>query len=94
METNLTTEQLAASWTIFMNDSLWAKAEKCCRGCYQRNFLLGNENLSGSTLRGKAKQYGDRYARSRAGLLDRMSEAGIPWREMTGPHNRRVLVIG
>jgi hypothetical protein len=50
--------------------------------------------LSGATLKGKAKHFGGKYKRSRESILARMTQAGIPWDEITGPHNKRILVIG
>ncbi len=36
----------------------------------------------------------DLLSRSRRALLDRLTEAGIPWCEATGAHGRRVVVVG
>lgn len=71
-----------------------AAALTCARGVYQRNLLYGRETLSGSILRGKAKQYSDLYARSARNLMARINAAGIPCRERRGRYGRRVLVIG
>lgn len=48
------------------------KALKLCRGSYQRDIILGRQNLSGSDLKGKAKKYGVHYARSKNSLLARL----------------------
>lgn len=64
------------------------------RGEYQRNVLRGIESLSGSTLRGRARNYSGKYAASRRNLLDRMTAAGVPWREERGAHGKRILVLG
>lgn len=72
----------------------WDIAWKQARGCYQRDLLRGNENLSGSTLRGKAKSYGGHYARSRNNLLARLDAAIIPWSEKKGKNGQRILVLG
>ena len=65
-----------------------------CRGCYQRNLVMGIEALSGSTLRGKAASYSSRYRTSRANLLARIRGAGVPVREILGKHRKRILVLG
>lgn len=70
------------------------KALCLARGSYQTDLLHGCEALSGSTLRGKARRYGGKYARSRDSLLSRMTAAGIAWKEERGAHGKRVLVIG
>ena len=64
------------------------------KGAYQRSVLLGQEALSGSTLRGRASRYRGRYLRSLASLLGRLREAGIPVSERRADHGRRVLVLG
>ena len=52
-------------WVIVTSQKDYAKACALAKGSYQQGLLDGRENLSGSTLRGKAKQYGGRYAQSR-----------------------------
>jgi len=71
-----------------------SKALDLARGCYQWGILTGRENLSGSSLRGKARNYSGHYSLSAGRLLSRCRAAGIPIDEVVGPHNRRVLVIG
>jgi len=69
-------------------------------GMYQENLLRGYEALSGAGLKGKARQYGVRwvcskqYEESRNNLLARMTAAGVPWCEIKGKHEKRILVIG
>jgi len=75
-------------------EDAYRKALALCKGTYQENLIRGFESLSGATLRGRAKQYGAQYKRSRDNLLKRMTQAGIPWREERGPHGKRILVIG
>lgn len=82
------------SWTIVNDVDALNAALKLARGCYQRALLQGVENLSGSTLRGRAKEYAGRYKQSAETLLFRMTSAGIPWTEIRGDHNKRILVIG
>lgn len=82
------------SWTICKNKDVYDRAWALCRGVYQRGIVSGTENLSGSSLRGKAKQYGGKYQTSRCNLLTRLRAAGIPISECKGPNNRRILVIG
>lgn len=58
------------------------------RGCYQAAIVDGTEALSGATLRGKAKSYGGRYARSAASIAARTDS----W-EYTDAHRARILVL-
>lgn len=81
-------------WTKINDRDALNRALDLARGTYQRAILLGDESLSGSTLKGKANRYSGRYRASRNALLKRMTEAGIPWTEVRGTHNKRVLVIG
>lgn len=48
------------------------RAMTCARGCYQRAVLDGWHTWSGSSLKGKAREYGGRYARSRVSLRERL----------------------
>lgn len=81
-------------WTLVNDPAALNEALKLARGCYQRNLLLGFENLSGSSLRGKAGRYRGKYAISRNNLLDRLSAKEVPFKEIKGPHNARILVLG
>ena len=81
-------------WTEIIDENEYQKALKCARGVYQRAFLTGSENLSASTLRGKAQDYSSRYKESRGNLLSRMTCSGVKWSEKTGENNKRILVIG
>ena len=81
-------------WTIVTEQEEFEAAMEETRGSYQRDFLRGFENLSGSTLSGKAKKYRGHYAESRRNLLARLTAAGICWGEVRGTHNKRLLVIG
>lgn len=70
------------------------RALKLARGCYQRAIVEGHHNLSGSSLRGTAKHYGGRYARSRANLLKRLQQdENLEAREVIGAHGKRILEI-
>jgi hypothetical protein len=64
-----------------------------CRGAYQRNLIGGQESWSGSTLRGKAKDYGLVYRRSRIALLRRLEKSGAAWL-FVAAHNRLELRFG
>ena len=75
-------------------EKAFERALSLCKGRYQEDVIRGIESLSGATLRGRAKQYGAQYKKSRENLLKRMTEAGIPWREERGKHGKRILVIG
>lgn len=80
-------------WTECADEPVFAAAMACARGRYQRALLQGEHNLSGSTLKGKAARYGAQYARSRAGLIRRLHQAGIDAGERRGEHGRRILVL-
>jgi hypothetical protein len=82
------------TYTIHNDESAVNLALQLCKGDYQRDLILGSESLSGATLKGKAKQFSGKYKQSRDAILNRMTNAGIPWREITGPHSKRILVIG
>jgi len=69
-------------------------ALRLARGCYQRDILTGYEAISGSTLTGRARNYSSRYKQSSTNLLRRCRAAGLPIREETQDHGRRVIVIG
>ncbi len=81
-------------WIIIKDLTAWEAALKLTKGIYQENFLLGIENLSGSTLTGEARKWSSKYATSRTNLLSRVTAAGIKISETTGKNNRRLLVIG
>lgn len=69
-------------------------ALKLSRGCYQSAILLGHEALSGATLRGRAKNYSGRYARSAAAIMRRCRDAGLNVREQRDENGKRMVVIG
>lgn len=64
------------------------------RGIYQENLILGYEAISGSTLKGTARLYKDRYKKSAQNLIARCRSVGVKIKEIQGKHNKRVLVIG
>lgn len=82
------------SFSEIRDDAVYTAASKLTRGCYQQSILDGSEALSGSTLRGRARDYGDRYKRSAQALLARCQEAGLAVREEIQSHGKRVVVIG
>lgn len=57
----------------YLNGVSVDEALSCARGEYQRSLVLGTARWSGADLRGEAKKWGAGYARSRNGLLDRLS---------------------
>jgi hypothetical protein len=65
------------SHTLVEDDELLREALKCARGRYQRNIILGTESTSGSTLKGKARDWANKYKQSRESLLHRLRTAGI-----------------
>ena len=70
------------------------------RGSYQTDLLTGRARWSGSDLRGRAKKWSGRYARSRRALLARLRAAGIDARtalvrsEWTARTMRVLLIDG
>jgi hypothetical protein len=76
------------------SQEILTQALQLARGCYQRAILTGSEALSGATLRGAAKKYGDRYATSARSILRRCQAAGLAVREERGPYNKRMVVVG
>jgi hypothetical protein len=87
---------LAESWTVFASEKDREIALSLARGRYQENLLRGNaESWSGSTLRGKARDWGLQYRRSRESLLDRMRASGLKLEfRRVGRGRRMVLVVG
>lgn len=81
-------------WTEIRDSKELEKALTLAKGSYQRGLLLGYENLSGSSLKGRARHFSGRYYQSRKNLLNRMQVVGIIFHEEVGEHNRRILVIG
>jgi hypothetical protein len=88
------TMMMTGSYVDVRNEFVLEEALVFAVGCYQRNVLLGHEALSGATLKGKARQYGGQYKRSRENLLRRLTRFGVPWSEQIGPHGKRILVLG
>jgi hypothetical protein len=80
---------------------MWTRAEENVRafalllahGKYQRAVIRGTQNLSGSTLKGKARSYRQGHARSRQNLFHRLDAAGIAVSEIMGAYNMRILVL-
>ena len=83
-----------STWTEIKSNDAAEKALKLAKGCYQRNLIRGIENLSGSTLKGKARSYGIHYARSRRNFLARVRANGVQVSERKGSRGARILVIG
>lgn len=81
-------------WVVVVDEDAFEAALKLTKGDYQRSFVCGFEPVSGSNLRGKAREYGSSYYRSRESVLARMTAAGVPWSIMRGRNHRRLLVIG
>lgn len=67
------------------------------RGSYQRALLEGDETWSGSTLKGKAREWGARYDRSRRELVHRIAivipGAHVPLVRGEDGRARRELVV-
>lgn len=64
-----------------------------CKGDYQRALVNGSESLSGSTLKGRASQYGSKYHRSAGSLIQRMRRAGLRVTVRVAAKNAKILVI-
>ena len=79
-------------WVEIPPDVL-AAALPLARGSYQVALLRGNESLSGSTLKGRAKTWGARYHESRLSLLARLRAAGFRVTERRAEHGARILVV-
>ena len=83
------------NWTEIQDKDAFSRAFLLARGSYQRDILLGRQNISGSTLSPAARMgWGNRYKASRTVLLERLSAAGVPWGIRVAAHGRRILVIG
>ena len=86
------------NWTLICEGEqgtlAYRDALAVCKGVYQSNLIRGRENLSGSTLKGKAATWGRKYAASRQGLLSRLTKNSIPHHEEIGDHGKRLLVLG
>lgn len=80
--------------TIITSTHEHKKALRLAKSIYQRNIINGHQALSGADFRSKARRFADRYARSRTNLLKRMADNGINFSIKTGPHNKKILVIG
>ncbi len=65
------------------------------RGNFQRGIVTGQQRLSLSDLKGNAKLYSGKYARSRDSILALIrTDRRLDVSENTGKHGLRVLVIG
>ena len=64
-----------------------------CKGSYQRALVLGNETWSGSSLTGRARNYGGHYARSRRNLLARIESSGLGYLTI-GERGKIILMLG
>lgn len=79
-------------WSEIAPDVL-AAALPLARGSYQRDLLRGVESLSGSTLKGRAREWGARYQAHRTALLARLRAAGFRVSERRAEHGARILVV-
>lgn len=68
-------------------------AQACAKGSYQESLLDGEEAWSGSTLKGKAREWSSRYSKSRNALEKRLKAAGVVFSFQT-INRRNVLCIG
>ena len=65
--------------TMTKTEPLLKQALKLARGAYQRALIEGDETWSGSSLKGKAKKWSSKYARSRKELLARLMAAKVAY---------------
>jgi hypothetical protein len=82
-----------AASTTTKADPNFEQALACARSDYQEGLIMGREAWSGSTLKGKAKKYGGKYATTRQALEARMKAANVVFSFQT-LGKRRVLCIG
>lgn len=68
-------------------------ALQLARGRYQRALIDGSETWSGSSLTGKARSYGARYAESRRALLERLMDNDLAFL-VKSAHGRLELHFG
>lgn len=80
-------------WTEVKSEKALDRALALAQGDYQRNLIMGYENVSGSSLRGSAKNWGGKYAASRKALFHRLEAAGVPY-SIEKRDRRLVLVLG
>ena len=66
----------------------------CCKGRYQEDVVRGYEDVSGASLRGKAKKWGARYADSRSSLFSRMDSAGICYDIFPAKNGKHEIIWG
>ncbi len=64
-----------------------------CRGSYQRDLVMGQQAWSGADLRGKAREYGMSYRRSRRNLIRRLEEAKVAYLTIVA-HGEIVMELG
>lgn len=86
-----TADQTATALPEHVERAIWHAP----RGTYQESLLEGRETWSGSSLRGKAREYAGKYAASRAALLAEINRR-LPdgWTAATEIlDRRRVLVV-
>jgi len=65
---------------------------KCAKGSYQKALVAGRQRWSGADLRGSARKFSAKYARSRVALLRRIDERfDVTYRIL--PFDRRAHVV-
>lgn len=63
------------------------------KGSYQRGLVLGHEDWSGASLKGKAKEWGGQYRKSRRNLLKRIEKADLGYL-LIGRNGKIELMLG
>jgi len=81
-------------WSRVVNTFDFERAMKLARGSYQKDILFGRESMSGSTLRGRASKWSNKYRTSRFSLLNRLQKHGIKTELVKGENGQIILVIG
>ena len=84
------------TYTLCMDEKALLRAHELCdrRSAYQRGLLLGSQSLSGATLKPSQRISWHTFKRTRDKLLERMTDAAVPWREARGPRGKRILIVG
>lgn len=77
------------------NQETLNKALKLCKknSVYQQAILLGIHAISGATLKGKAKNYSDRYKKSANSIIQKCQENGLDVKVKVKKFGKRVVVI-
>jgi hypothetical protein len=80
--------------TYFTDSETEARAFAIAKTQTARRLLIGSEDWSLASLKGKASKYGGSYARSRDAFYRELQEAGLqPVTLYLRPNGKRVVII-